>query len=1151
MTHAAGEARPAYDLADRYRPGAHPVLLNGVQAAVRLLAEQHARDAAAGLRTACLVSGYPGSPLAGLDRVLAGVASLRADYDVHLVPGLNEELAATTVWGSQLELPGTARRCDGVVGVWYGKAPGVDRACDALRHGNTLGAHPRGGVLVLAGDDPAAKSSTLPCASERTLAACGLPVVYPRNSDELITFGLYGVALSRASGCWVGVKVVADVADGLWRVNRSFTDLTVTLPVIEQDGRPWSYQQRTMATPPASLLAEQELTGPRWEMVSAFAAANPVNEIAVDPAQAWLGIIAPGKTYDDSMQALRDLGLDPEDVRRAGIRVLRVGMPYPLEPRLLRSFARGLARILVVEEKTAFIETQVRELLYGMPDAPAVTGKHDDAGGKLIPADGELTAGRLAGPLRSALGARLALPEPQRTDRPRLTLLPVARTPYFCSGCPHNRSTVVPEGSLAGGGIGCHAMAALIPRATSAVTGITQMGGEGAQWIGQAAFTDARHLFQNIGDGTLFHSGQLAIQACVAAGVNITFKVLYNAAVAMTGGQDAQGALPVPALTRKLHAEGVRRIIICADEPGHYGRRAGFAPGVIVWPRDRLDEAQRILRDTPGVTTLIYDQRCAAEARRLRRRRQLPARPMRVVINEAVCEGCGDCGVKSNCLSVRPVDTEYGRKTRIDQSSCNTDYSCMDGDCPSFVTVEADPVATAAHPSPEPPTVAEPARAELGSAYNVLLAGVGGAGVVTVNQILATAALIEGLDVRGLDQTGLSQKAGPVSSHLRLAPVAAEPANRVSPASADCYLAFDLLVGTDSGNLRYADPVRTVAVVSTSRLPTGPMVYDSGLRFPDRGALDGALRRRVRRCLEVDATAAALALFGDSMPANLLLAGVAYQAGALPLSAAAIETAIGLNGVSVAANRAAFRWGRVAIADPDAFAAATRPPRTTAPRSRHELAGSPLSGETRRLVEIRAADLIDYQGRRTARWYIAFIERVWAAERSVGARTELSEAVARGLHRLTAYKDEYEVARLLTSPHFQRTLAEELPGGRRMRFHLHPPVLRALGLRRKIALGPGWRPVLRLLAHGRRLRGTPLDLFGCTRVRRLERNLVREYRAMIAWLVSGLDSDSYDRAVEAAKAAALVRGYEQVKVASVENYRARLAELGVAGGPPT
>jgi indolepyruvate ferredoxin oxidoreductase len=1144
--NGAAQSRSPYELADRYRPGAYPVLLSGIQAVARLLAEQHNRDAAAGLRTASLVSGYPGSPLAGLDRVLAGARSLQADHDVHLVPGLNEEIAATTVWGSQLELPGRARSRDGIVGVWYGKAPGVDRAGDALRHGNALGAHPRGGVLVLAGDDPAAKSSTLPCVSERTLAAYGLPVVYPRNSDELITFGLYGIALSRASGCWVGVKVAADVADGLWRVNRSFTDLTVTVPVIEQDGAPWFYQQRTMAAPPASLLAEQELTGPRWEMVRAFAALNPVNELVADPSQAWLGIVAPGKTYDDTMQALHDLGLDPGDVALAGIRVLRVGMPYPLDPGMLRRFACGLQRILVVEEKTAFVESQVRELLYGTLDAPVVAGKRDESGGKLIPADGELTVGRLAGPLRRVLGARLALPEPRRDDRQRLTLLPVARTPYFCSGCPHNRSTIVPEGSLAGGGIGCHAMAAVIPRAASAVTGVTQMGGEGAQWIGQAPFTDAHHLFQNVGDGTLFHSGQLAVQACVAAGVNITFKILYNTAVAMTGGQAAEGALPVPALTRKLRAEGVRRIIVCADEPGRYRRRAGFAPGVDVWHRNRLDEAQRILRDIPGVTALIYDQRCAAEARRLRRRKQLPDRPMRVVINEAVCEGCGDCGRKSNCLSVQPVDTEYGRKAHIDQSSCNSDYSCLDGDCPSFVTVEAGPGTAERRATPEPPAVPEPVRAELGSTYNVLLAGVGGTGVVTVNQILATAALIAGLDVCGLDQTGLSQKAGPVSSHLRLAPVAAGPANRVSPAGADCYLAFDLLVGVDPGNLRYADPARTVAVVSTSRLPTGAMVYDASLSFPDQRMLEAALRRSVRKRLEVDATAAALALFGDSMQANLLLVGLAYQAGMLPMPADAIETAIGLNGAAVEANLAAFRWGRVAVATPDVFAAATHPGAAPASPPRYELADSPLSGETRRLTEIRAADLAGYQGGRTARRYIAFIERVWAAERGAGPRTELSEAVARGLHKLAAYKDEYEVARLLTSTQFQRRLEADLPGGRRVRYRLHPPVLRALGLRRKIALGRGWRPVLRLLAHGRWLRGTPLDPFGYSRVRRLERTLLRQYQAMIGRLICGLDTDSYGRAVEAARAANLIRGYEQVKIASVGHYRARLTELGIA-----
>jgi indolepyruvate ferredoxin oxidoreductase len=642
------------------------------------------------------------------------------------------------------------------------------------------------------------------------------------------------------------------------------------------------------------------------------------------------------------------------------------------------------------------------------------------------------------------------------------------------------------------------------------------------------------------------------VQACIAAEVSITFKLLYNRAVAMTGGQDAEGGLEVPELTRKLAAEGVARTIVCADEPERL-RGAELAPGVDLWPRERLDEAQRVLAATPGVTVLIYDQRCAAESRRLRKRGSLPVRPMRVVINEAVCEGCGDCGAKSNCLSVQPVDTEFGRKTRIDQTSCNTDYSCLDGDCPSFVTVEVSPGAAspARRQVPEPPPVPEvEARAPAGT--DVFLAGIGGTGVVTVNQILGSAAVHDGLAVHGVDQTGLSQKAGPVTSHLRLAsdPNGLGPANRVGVASADCYLALDGLVGADSRNLRYASPERTVAVVSTSTIPTGSMVRDADAAHADPAALVARIRGSAREVIELDAAAAAQALFGDTMPATFLLVGAAYQAGALPLSAAAVEWAIELNGVAVAANTAAFRWGRVAVADPAAFAEATGSDRAQVRPAPPELPAGldlgELAGESRRLAAVRAAQLVEFQDLATARRYLATVRSAWRAERVLpGERTGYTEAVATGLHRLTAYKDEYEVARLLTDPEFERALAAEVPGGTRMRYRLHPPLLRALGRDEKIAFGPWLRPALRGLARAKRLRGTPIDPFGRTGVRRLERELRDSYAAMVGRLTEGLTVENHARAVEAAEAADLVRGYEDVKLRNVARYRARLAELGI------
>lgn len=1136
------------DLAARYRTSSGPVLLTGVQAIARQLVEQHERDARAGKRVATFVSGYQGSPLAGLDQLLAGLPELSSEHHVRLVPGVNEELAATSVWGSQLELPQGARSCDGVIGVWYGKGPGLDRASDALRHAAMYGAHPAGGALALVGDDPAAKSSSVPAASERSLAALSMPIFFPRNAEEIVAFGLYGIALSRASGCWSAMKIVADVADGIWTLDRDFADFDITVPVIEWEGMPWTYRQRVLAAPPDSVLAEADLYGPRWAMVEAFNAANEIDAIEVGPAEAWLGIVAVGTAYDCVREALGDLGLSEADLLRAGIRILRVGMPYPLGADKVRRLAAGVEQVLVVEDKTAFVETQVKDILYGQNSAPQVSGKRAANGQRLIPPDGELTAARLIAPLRSVLKKRVAIaaPPPPALE---LRVLPARRTAYFCSGCPHNRSTAVPEGSLAGGGIGCHTLVTMSSRTDSKVTGLTQMGGEGAQWIGQAPFTDVEHIFQNIGDGTYFHSGQLAVQACVAAGVNITYKILYNSAVAMTGAQGVEAGLSVPELTHKLVADGVTKVIVCADEPERH-KGASFANGVLLWHRDRLDEAQRILRDTKGVTALIYDQQCAAEARRKRKRGKLPTRRTRVVINEAVCEGCGDCGVKSNCLSVQPVDTELGRKTRIDQSTCNTDYTCLDGNCPSFVTVELpDSRDTDSAPQPPtPPDVADPPRTPITGVYNVFLAGIGGTGIVTVNQVLAMAALHAGLHAEGLDQTGLSQKAGPVTSHLRLSTEAVESSNRISPSSADCILAFDLLTAVDAKFIGYGSPNRTIAVASTSKTPTGDMVYDSHVEYPSDDVLLSRLDMRTRSLVTFDALAAAERLFGSTTTANFLLVGAAYQAGAFPVSAANIEEAISINGVAVRANQSAFRWGRVAVANPQAFQTVTAP-ESVADRTR-KAAPSELfdrctaTGTVRDLLERRAADLLAYQGLRTATRLITLTQRVWTHERAVTDRTELSEAVAQNFFKLIAYKDEYEVARMLTDPEFVHHVQSQVPGAEKLTYKLHPPILKALGRKKKIGVGPHSHFVLHMLAKGRFLRGTYFDPFGHTHMRRIERQLVAHYETTINDLLTDLTSDSYNTAAAVASAPDLIRGYEEVKLQNLGLYVARLGELG-------
>lgn len=1143
-------AAAEFELSARYRAASGPVLMTGVQAIARLLVEQHERDRRAGKNVATFVSGYQGSPLAGLDKLLAGIPELSAKHDVRLVPGMNEELAATSVWGSQLELPAGRRSHDGVVGVWYGKGPGLDRASDPFRHAAMYGAHPTGGALALVGDDPAAKSSSVPAASERSLAALSMPVFFPRNAEEIVAFGLYAVALSRASGCWPAMKLVADVADGLWTFDRDFRGFDIVVPRLEWQGRPWTYRQRVLAAPPDSILAESDLYGPRWSMVEAFNAANEIDRIEVDAPHPWLGIIAVGTAYDSVRQALEELGLSDTALSEGGIRIMRVGMPYPLGAEKVRQLAAGVERILVVEEKTSFVETQVKEILYRQAEAPDVLGKRGDKGELLVPPGGELTAARLLAPLRKLLKDRVALAV-SRPPQLELTVLPTRRAPYFCSGCPHNRSTAVPDGSLAGGGIGCHTLVTMSSRTDSQVTGLTQMGGEGAQWIGQAPYTDVNHIFQNVGDGTYFHSGQLAVQACIAAGVNITYKILYNSAVAMTGAQDAEAALTVPELTHKLAAEGVAKIIVCAEEPKRH-KGVAFAEGALLWDRDRLDEAQRLLRETPGVTVLIYDQQCAAEARRKRKRGSLPVRRTRVVINEAVCEGCGDCGIKSNCLSVQPTDTEFGRKTRIDQNTCNTDYSCLDGECPSFVTVELPEESPSVRKAiPAPPPVAEPSLAPLAEPYSVFLAGIGGTGIVTVNQVLGMAALRAGLHVKGLDQTGLSQKAGPVTSHLRLSANSSIQSNRVSPTGANCVLAFDLLTATDPRNVGYGDAIRTLTIASTSQTPTGDMVYDGSVDYPATSQLLEELETRARRLVSFDALAAAEVIFANSAAANFLLVGAAYQAGGLPIPAAAIEEAIAINGVAVRANQAAFRWGRVAVADPVAFQNATMASqaghRSDVEVPEHLLADVSVTGRTRELVERRAAQLVCYQDDALAARYINFVQWVWSRERALSDRTELSEAVAQNLHKLLAYKDEYEVARLLTDSTFVQAVQSEVPGAQNLTYKLHPPTLKALGRKDKIGFGPRTHVALKILAKGKRLRGTRFDLFGYARVRKIERQLVTDYEAMVGELVGGLTIDSYDATLAVASAPDIVRGYEDVKLRNVERYRARLRELGVAG----
>ncbi|HRL11167.1 MAG TPA: indolepyruvate ferredoxin oxidoreductase family protein, partial [Aggregatilineales bacterium] len=915
---------PDFTLSDKYTRQRGTILLSGIQALARLPLDQHRADRQRGLNTATFISGYRGSPLGGLDLELQREPELLREHQVEFMPGLNEDLAATAVYGSQIANLFPDPKFDGVLGMWYGKGPGVDRSGDAFKHANFAGAGKYGGVLALAGDDPNAKSSTIPSASEIALWDAYMPVVFPGTVQEILDLGRFGFELSRYSGLWVGFKIVTNVADEFSTADISPERVQVKLPLFEYRGKPWEAVQNPNLLTPFSLTTEREIYEGRLEAARRFGVANNLNPITLQTSDDWLGIMAPGKTYYDVRQVLDELGLDDDTLQRYGIRLMRVGLLAPLDFDHVRAFARGLEELLVIEEKRAFVETFVRDALYPLAERPRILGKHDDEEKPFVKPYGELDADDLVKLLAARISRKISDPniaaKIARVERPDLpmTLPLLARRPYFCSGCPHNTSAIrVPEGSLAGAGIGCHTMTLLMDTKKTRTTGLTQMGGEGAQWVGASLFTDLPHIFQNLGDGTLFHSGSLAIRQAVAAKANITYKLLWNSAVAMTGGQDPEVSMPVWRLTHLLRAEGVGRIIVTTPTPDGYPPEADWARGVEVWHRDRFDEAQIALRDEPGVTLLIHDQECAAELRRKRRRGLIESPAQRIFINEAVCEGCGDCGEKSNCLSVFPVETEFGRKTQIHQSSCNLDFSCIKGHCPAFVAVtpgtkkEKKPLYVVDVPLPDP----EPLTHRVA---NIFMTGIGGTGVVTANQILTVAAAIDGKRATGLDQTGLSQKGGPVVSHLKILDDRYDCANKISHGEADCYMVFDVLTGTDHRNLIRARRDKTVAVVSTSEVPTGEMVSNTGIDFPQANALHRAIDEVTRADLNVyfDAIGLSETLFGSHMPANTIVIGAAYQRGLIPVSAAAIERAIELNGVAWQMNVQAFRAGRRIVIDP-------------------------------------------------------------------------------------------------------------------------------------------------------------------------------------------------------------------------------------------
>ncbi|MCW3002334.1 MAG: indolepyruvate ferredoxin oxidoreductase alpha and beta subunit [Conexibacter sp.] len=1155
---------PAVSLDDKYVAESGRVLISGVQALVRLTLDQRRLDRLRGHDTGIFISGYQGSPLGTVDKEMHRARRHLEPNGIVFQAGLNEELAATAVAGSQLLGQLDGRRHEAVTGFWYGKSPGLDRAADAIRHGNLSGTAPLGGAVAWIGDDPASKSSTVPSSCEPLCRSLILPLLAPGTIQELLEYGLHAVAMSRAAGLWTGLKIVADIADASATIEvGGLLDAIPQLPVREAGAPP-------VLLAAASLDAEHDLMTARLDRVHEYAALASLNRVTFEPDRPRLAVVAAGLAYQAVLRALDELGLDEDARQQIGLRVVKLGMPWPLDRSEIRRLLADVETVLVVEDKLPFVETQIKEALYRQPRAPEVLGSEDREGRSLIPVRGTVTADDVSRALQTVIpGELLPASAAQRLrtidgrERSVAAAAPLAnRTPYFCSGCPHNSSTKADADDLVGVGIGCHVMVVLDDDQRGKLLGMTQMGGEGAQWLGLQPFTEEKHFFQNLGDGTFHHSGSLAIRAAVAAGATMTYKLLYNDAVAMTGGQRAEGRLDVASLTRWLAIEGVQRVIVTTPEPDRY-RDVVLDPIAKVRHRDDLPEVQRELKQSPGVTVLIHDDRCATEKRRLRKRGDLPTVAERVWINERVCEGCGDCGRQSTCLSVVPVETEFGRKTHIHQASCNSDMTCLKGDCPSFlmVTPKAGSRPGSAAVPELPVELTEPVRRVAEGEVLVRMPGVGGTGVVTVSQILQMAARLDGGFAAGLEQTGLAQKGGPVISDLHFSPTPIEGQLKASAGAADVLLGFDLLGAASASTLIVADPERTVAVVNTAAVPTAAMVTDTAARFPSTGLATRRIDAATRSAdnLYLDAQELSERLFGDHLPANMLLVGAAYQHGCLPLAAEAIERAIALNGVGVDQNIAAFRWGRAAAAAPEAVEAALAPP--AAPeaagpdaRSLAMLDRSGAAGELRGILEIRVPELVAYQSAAYAQRYVDDVVRVAALERerTPDAAGPIAEAYARHLYKLMAYKDEYEVARLHLDPSERARIAAEFGPGAKVQVLLHPPMLRAMGMKRKLRLGPSARPLLYALRGARRLRGTPLDLFGYAEVRRVERELVAEYRETVDRALAKLTPETAERVRAVAELPDVVRGYEDIKLASVAEFRGRSQEqLGDLEGTST
>ncbi len=1147
----------AVSLDDKYSLDSGRVYITGVQALIRLPLMQRQRDMAAGLNTAGFISGYRGSPLAAYDQQLWQAKTYLERNHVKFQPGINEDLAATAVWGTQQVNLGPKPKYDGVFGIWYGKGPGVDRCGDVLRHANAAGTSPHGGVLIMCGDDHGAVSSTLPHQSEHNLASWMMPMLYPASVQEYIDYGLLGWAMSRYAGVLVGFKCVTELVESSASIHVDPHRLEIAYP----DDFEMPDGGLNARWPDDRWQQEERLQLHKVYAALAFARANKIDRVVIDSPNPRIGIVTTGKSYLDVRQALDDLGIDEKMCADIGIRLYKVGMPWPLEREGVRAFAEGLDEVLVIEEKRAVIENQFREQLYNWRAdvRPRVVGKFDENGEWLFPSHGELSPSQIARIIVDRLKDYVTSPQIEE----RMAVLerkegahsaepaPVERTPYFCSGCPHNTSTKVPDGSRAMAGIGCHFMAVWMDRSTET---FTQMGGEGVPWIGQADFTDEPHIFANLGDGTYYHSGLLAIRASIAADVSITYKILFNDAVAMTGGQTHDGPLSPWQISQQVHHEGVKKIVVVTDEPEKYAVGTDWAPGVTIRHRDELDKVQRELREVPGVTALIYDQTCAAEKRRRRKRGTFPDPAKRAFINDLVCEGCGDCSVKSNCVSVQPLETDFGRKRQIDQSACNKDFSCIKGFCPSFVTVnggtvrkaKADPksgldAAAAAVPAPAAPEVDKP--------YDILVTGVGGTGVVTVGALLGMAAHIEGKGVTVLDHTGLAQKNGAVMSHVR---IAGKPEDihsvRMADGNCDLLLGCDMVVAASGEALRKVQSGSTHAVVNSHLIPTAGFTLDPNIDFQD-ARLREMIREEAGDNLSefVDATKLATAIMGDSIATNLFMLGYAYQRGLVPISEDALHQAIELNGVAVDNNKRTFALGRLAAHDLGAVEAAATP-QIAAP-------STPPAETLDDVIDRRVKFLTDYQNAVYAQAYLDYVRKTAdiEAERAKG-KTGLTEAVARYLFKLMAYKDEYEVARLYTDGDFERKLRTQFQGDYKLTFHLAPPLFSnrdpETGELQKKEFGPWVFKAFKLLAGMRGLRGTRWDIFGYTDERKTERQLIVDYRETMDRILGALNVENHALACEIARVPEEIRGYGHVKERHLAAAKVKEGELLAAFDNP-